>query len=349
MILLLSGAYYRTIIYGASIQPIFGYSVLSQPIFERWQNTFFLRMSSISSNIQGNRNAVPGASFKQQPQLQNNLQVSAKRLQCRYYCEKEFNQSVDSAQSVDINAKELSDSGCPAEIKGGIVPHHLIAGGMIASFFKTISAEQFEVVVVIAPNHKGTGVKTVHTGNWSWQTPFGILEADTDVVNSLIDSKIADINFDLLQDDHSIAGLVPYIKYYMPDSKIVPIMLHGNFGLQEAQKLGQNLHEKLEKEHKKSVIIASVDFSHYLPLEKAEQMDEISIKAIENRDINLIQHFNNDYMDSPPSIIALLSAMDASGAEYMKILGHSNSDRITCARSSETTSYFTVVFCSERN
>lgn len=229
-------------------------------------------------------------------------------------------------------------------IRGGIVPHHLLAGEMIASFFKTLSVEQPEIVVVIAPNHNGKGVKEVHTGSWSWQTPFGTLDAYEIIVDSLVESRIAATNFNLLEEDHSISALVPYIKYYMPCSKIVPILLHGSFGLKDAQKLGQNLQEKLEKENKNGLIIASVDFSHYLPLEKAEQMDEISIKAIENRDMNIIQHFNNDYMDSPTSIITLLSAMDTAGAEHMKVLDHSNSDIIVGSRSSETTSYFTVVF-----
>ena len=49
-------------------------------------------------------------------------------------------------------------------------------------------------------------------------------------------------------------------------------------------------------------------------------------------------------MDSPTSIITLLSAMDTAGAEHMKVLDHSNSDIIAGARSSETTSYFAVVF-----
>ncbi len=283
-----------------------------------------------------------------------NLSASREMLQCRYYNETEFMKSIYDAQSINISnsqSKKQSDVIIQPStvtnthiIKGGIVPHHLLAGNMIASFFKTVSAEQPEIIVVIAPNHTGKGVKEVHTGSWSWQTPFGTLEAYESIVSSLVESKIATTNFNLLEEDHSISALVPYIKYYMPDSKIVPILLHGSFGLKDAQKLGQNLQRKLEKENKKGLIIASVDFSHYLPLEQAEQMDEISIKAIENRDMNIIHQFNNDYMDSPPSIITLLSAMDTAGAEHMKVLDHSNSDIIAGSRSSETTSYFTVVF-----
>jgi len=335
--------------------------------------------SDLNSTLDSDSNLAnysDSSSLNQQSQPKNSLMVNGKMLQCRYYNELDFHQSVDNAESFgnaesinntksSYNAESSGSAESPdnvkasieptdigvensnidsIKIKGGIVPHHLLAGEMIASFFKTISVEQPEVIVMIAPNHKGTGVKAVHTGSWSWQTPFGVLDADEEIIKSLIDSNIADTNFDLLEEEHSIAGLVPYIKYYMPDSKIVPILLHGTYRLKDAQQLGQNLQNKLINENKKGLIIASVDFSHYLTLEKADEMDEVSIKAIKNRDISLIQNFNNDYIDSPPSIITLLSAMDTVGAAHMEILDHSNSDRITGAKSNETTSYFTVIF-----
>jgi len=292
-------------------------------------------------------------------QIGHYLRSKNEMLQCRYYNEKEFFRSVENSGTVDDStATAIMDTKMDASPKngnsmiyGGIVPHHLLAGDMIASFFQTIAVEKYDVVVVLAPNHKGIGKKSIHTGAWSWQTPFGILEADSDIVNSLVDSKLAGTNFELLEEDHSVSALVPYIKYYLPDSKIVPILLHGNLGMYETQRLGQYIYGQLENRHKKGIIIASFDFSHYLTLEEANKMDEISIKAIENRDYDMIQLFDNDYMDSPPSVITLLSAMDAAGAKYMKILGHSNSDLIIDAitgtkgpGSSETTSYFTAIF-----
>lgn len=272
------------------------------------------------------------------------IRVSEKMLHCKYFDEKDFQQSINAAEQTANNPNDnnlLEDGNV---FLGGIVPHHLLSSEMISSFFMTLSKEEPEIIVIIAPNHHGIGVKTVHTGSWSWQTPFGILETDKDIVNSLIDSKIADTNFDLLEQEHSISGLVPYVKYYMPESKIVPILLHGSYSLKEAQLLGQNIQKKLESENKRSLVIASVDFSHYLTLEQAEKMDEISIKSIENRDLHLIYSFNNDYLDSPPSLIALLSALDVNGPSPMKILDHSNSDIIAGTRNDETTSYFTVVF-----
>ena len=93
---------------------------------------------------------------------------------------------------IDINNKQSEKQAMqPAspilqvltQLKAELFPH-LLAGEMIASFFKTVSVEQPQIVVVIAPNHSGKGVKEVHTGSWGWQTPFGTLEAHESIINS---------------------------------------------------------------------------------------------------------------------------------------------------------------------
>ena len=95
---------------------------------------------------------------------------------------------------------------------------------------------------------------------------------------------------------------------------------------------------------KKCLFIASVDFSHYLSLEKSNEMDEITRRALEDRNIQQINCMNNDFMDSPASIITLLAAMDEVKAYNQKMLNHSNSAIIAGNGYDYTTSYFTYVF-----
>lgn len=300
-----------------------------------------LTVDSSVKNDQGVNNKVT-QDLAGKDYIKHGVVGSEEMLQCRFYNNIDFQQSVKNASNAR-NEYRLK----PSEdiiFKGGIVPHHLLAGDMIASFFEIISIEQPDIIIIIAPNHRGIGVKKIHTGVWDWQTPFGILETEESYVNSLLDSGMAAASFDLLEEDHSISALIPYVKYYFPESKIVPVLLHGTLGLKKAKQLGENFQTKIENEYIKSLIIASVDFSHYLPLEAADEMDDISIKTIKDRDTETINNFNNDNMDSPPSIIAVLSAMDAANAVNMDILEHNNSDRIIGSSSGETTSYFTIVF-----
>jgi len=280
------------------------------------------------------------------------------RIKCKFFNNKDFLAQANHAHTSDLidmqvwpaasnSSKSLSmpavsplDGGT---IIGGIVPHHLLAGAMISDFFKTIGAGKPDVVVVFAPNHKRTGFSLINTSSLDWETPFGILGADSSCQSILINALKAGESRNIMEDEYSISGLVPYIKYYMTDAKILPILLHGDYGQEKSQKLGAQLASSLRG--KKCIFLASVDFSHYLPVHKADNMDEITLAAIKENRISSIANMGNDNLDSPPSIMALLSAMNASGADGMKLIDHSNSSRIASGGENYTTSYFSIVFC----
>lgn len=258
---------------------------------------------------------------------------AAETIRCNFYNEKDFLASISQA-----------DEPIPPgrTIKGGIVPHHLLAGRMIASFFKVLAADPPELVVVLAPNHKRSGMTGLHTSALDWETPFGILEADRSAAASLEKVLKAADSRTIMEEEYSISGLVPYIKHYLPDAKLLPVLLHGDYGPEDSERLGSFLAESLQG--KKAVILASVDFSHYLPVDRADRMDEITLQALEGMDSEKISKMDNDNLDSPPSIITLLAAMEAMEAKDFKLLGHGNSSRITGSGADYTTSYFTAVF-----
>jgi MEMO1 family protein len=254
-------------------------------------------------------------------------------LACKFYTESDFIRSVQNAAPSGIDA---------GRIIGGIVPHHLLADSLIAPFFSALSAAKPEIVFIAGPNHKRIGRKKINTGSWDWQTPFGVLEADDDTVKRLADSCDAGEDFDLMEDEYSISGLIPYIKYYMRDAKVVPILLHGNLGIEDSKRLAGEIRNAAG--NKRWIIIGSIDFSHYLPTTAADRMDEITLKAIKTRDFEALNHMGNDNLDSPPTVMTLLEIMKGEGANEMKLLGHSNSARITGIDSDSTTSYFTLLF-----
>jgi len=255
------------------------------------------------------------------------------RLSCRYYDEAGFKISIEGGTGEDLPE---------GEIMGGIVPHHLLAARMIGDFFRKVSQSDPEVVVVIGPNHKGQGAKSVQTAGRDWDTPFGVLRADSGIIGSLLESRMAAENSGLMEEEHSISSLVPYIKYFMPHSKIVPILMTVTDRISGAEELGEFLARMARS--RKILFMASVDFSHYLPVEKADEMDEITQKALLERDIDRIRAMDNDHTDSPVSVITLLNVMDRLGAREQIILGHNNSARISATDPSSTTSYFTVIY-----
>ncbi len=261
------------------------------------------------------------------------IKEPARLLRCNFYNSKDFMNSIQEAKKYEFGEKL---------ILGGITPHHLLAGKLIASFFKGVAKSKPELVVMIAPNHKGVGVKNIQTGGWGWNTPFGVLQGDSESAKILLRSKLAGSNFNLLQEDHSIAGLIPYIKYYMPDARVLPILLHGSLDIDSAQRLGKDLKEMFEGE--RVVFIASVDFSHYLTMEEADKKDAETLDTLKSGNLQRLSMYGNDHLDSPQSIITLLSAIGSKGESKLEILEHSNADRITELKSDNTTSYFTIIY-----
>ena len=257
-------------------------------------------------------------------------------LGCSYYVDRDFKRSIEAAVPAD------GDNG---KIIGGIVPHHLLADTMISSFFASVSEAEPQVVFIVGPNHKRLGSSKIHTGSWNWQTPWGLLEADADKVKGLVESCPAAENFQLLEIEHSVSSLVPYIKYYMPQARIVPLVLHGNLGLEGSRELARKIGDAAGDS--KWIVIGSIDFSHYLMPEEADKMDNITLKAIESGDLKAISSMGNDNMDSPPSLMTVLEVVGNRGEYEMKVTGHSNSSRVTGVYSDNNTSYFTILFYSK--
>ena len=252
--------------------------------------------------------------------------------------------ATDSAGNNPTGSAGNNPTGSSGRIAGGITPHHLLAAEMIAGFFREFSDDPPKTIVVIGPNHKRRGFGGLQTSSSDWATPFGRLEADGEIVKMLVEKLGASENDSIMQDEHSISALVPYIRYYMPDVRIVPILLHGNYTSADSLQLGKLLGKIAADDPGSIAIVASVDFSHYLDADTAYKMDDITLEAIKNNDIPAISRMSNDNMDSPPSIITLLGAMGEAGAAGPEAAGHSNSSDIAGSGYDNTTSYFTMFF-----
>lgn len=302
--------------------------------------------AGISAGVHEAAGKVSGnASGNTSGQATANLPINADNaaagdiISCKYYNEKDFRASAEKA---DAQFSVQTNQNISGSIIGGIVPHHLLACDMIAEFFKKVSEAKPDTVVILAPNHNRSGGSAVSTGLWSWQTAFGKVDADTSFANYLVKNMGAGTNIDLLEEDHSVSALIPYIRYYMPDAKVVPVLLYGNYGMDKSMRLGKNICEQLNG--KKSLVLASVDFSHYLPPEKAEAMDNITFEAIKKMDFDSISLMGNDNLDSPPALMTFLACMKNSGAKAPELVSHGNSSKISGKWSSSTTSYFTIVY-----
>lgn len=256
---------------------------------------------------------------------------SQKNIECLYYNEEDF---------IKFNKFEIKQD--VGTIRGCIVPHHLLARDLIHEVFRNVSRNKYKTVILIGPDHESINMGKIHTTLKNWQTPMGILETDRELTTRLLNNGFVEENDEKMTIEHSISGIVPFIKYYMGDVKVVTLAMTKQTKPESIDKITKQLYELVNKDE--TLFIASVDFSHYLKLGEADAMDEISMEAIKNKDINKIMSFTNDNLDSPVSIVTMLKMMDLLGTENSYVLNRSNSDIISKMQTDETTSYITYLF-----
>jgi AmmeMemoRadiSam system protein B len=245
-----------------------------------------------------------------------------------FYNERDF---VDSLRAADAIAQPQG------RVAGGIIPHHLLAGHLIDAFFRGLATDPPATVVLIGPNHDKDGSARVLTSRLSWDTPYGAVEPDLGLIDSLVTAGLVSVQDPVLTTEHSVAGIMPAVQYYLPDARVVPLILSGDVAPVEAQRLAGALAERADGD---TVFVAAVDFSHYLVASEAARRDTFTLQALHTNDASVLFTLNDQYLDSPPSIAVLIETMRALGAGGFVLLEHTNSGELLNDLLVPTTSYF---------
>lgn len=231
----------------------------------------------------------------------------------------------------------------PPQVMGGIIPHHLLVPPLIAAFFEGLPKQKIKTVILIGPNHYNMDDANITTSKGVWKTVYGDLDPNNELVDKLVESKTVVVNEATFDTEHSIFGITTFIKRSLPNAKIVPIIFKSYVSKEEGNKLAEVINQNIDNE---TIVVASVDFSHYLSSTQADAFDEQSIEAIKS--FNLDKVFSLDgtkNFDSPPSLYTLLKIMQLKNATTSIVLQHTNSAKYTNELNiRETTSYFTIYF-----
>ena len=258
-------------------------------------------------------------------------------LDSKFYFEKQFTRSVESAATNDAVFPQ-------SRIRGGIIPHDVTQGQIIAHFFRELEKNPPKRIILVGPNHYERGGSMVLTTSTSWRSGAGTIHADRDAVRWLVDNHYAVEDDEVAVDEHSIAGITPYISNYLPEARVIPLMLKAEVRLNEIQSISRALDELVDDE---TVVIAAVDFSHYLTADEASRNDIVTEQALQTFDYKNMLSFGprfNDYMDSPGSIALLLYWLTSQGITKYELIEHTNSGILTGDMTSPVTSYFEVVY-----
>ncbi len=249
-----------------------------------------------------------------------------------YFSQKEFYEEAYKA------AKPNRNNISSGEIKGIIVNHHLLASSFIAEAFNTVATTAPITVLLISPNHFDAGRADVITSAKNWQTPYGVLEADTEQVNLLTASGLASVEESPFEQEHGVSGIVGFIKKSLPNSKVVPLIFKNRIKLPQIQSLVNSYVQPAEKN---VLVVGSFDFSHYLTSRGADFHDIENLSTVESFNFGSI--YNLD-IDSRPGLAFFLQLLQNSGNQNFHLLENSNSSKLAKQDVLETTSYITGYF-----
>ncbi len=210
----------------------------------------------------------------------------------------------------------------PRNIVGAVVPHAglVYSGPVAAHVYAALAHDGFpDTFVILGPNHNGIGAG-VATTDEDFETPFGVVNIDKDIVSKLkgvVNNDPVSHRF-----EHSIEVQLPFLQYIKKDIKIVPISM----GFQDYETAVE-----AAKAIKKAIfgrdvcIVASSDFSHYIPAEKARSLDAKVIDKILALDpkgvYNTVTSNDITMCGYGPVMTMLLSC----GGKQAKLLKYANS------------------------
>jgi len=248
------------------------------------------------------------------------------------YSQKDFFEKAFTA------APALAKSSTTGNILGILFNHHLLAPHFIAQAFNAVESDGPLTVVLLGPNHFGVGSGPILTSRESWQTPYGVLSSDIELVDSLIVSGLVKADEGPFENEHGIRNIVAFIKHSLPEAKVVPLIIKDNLPSQTADALAQFLADLPV-----DVLLAgSFDFSHYHDLETANLHDEKSLAVVKN--LSWADTLDLD-TDSGPGLRVFLEALSLRRALNFTLLEHSNSAIVARQlESTSTTSYITGYF-----
>jgi poly-gamma-glutamate synthesis protein (capsule biosynthesis protein) len=224
---------------------------------------------------------------------------------------------------------------------GLIVPHHLLVAPLIARGFKLASAHSYKRAILLFPDHFRQARSVFATTERSFETVSGRVSVDRQAVSALLKPDQLVERSDLFDKEHGIRAILPFLKHYMPKTRIVPIAVATRATKADADRLAERLLPLVDDD---TVIIQSTDFSHFLPFDKARQSDQQTLNVLASGDLEQIARLKMpDHVDSVMALYVHALLQAKLGSE-IQVVSSRNSNEYFDSYLEETTSYLTAVY-----
>ncbi len=235
----------------------------------------------------------------------------------------------------DISEYQIPNTKYHKNVKAIIVPHagYMYSGQTAACAFRQIKSNINKVIILGTAHHYSlTGACVIDYD--AYDSPLGKVNLSPEVKNLLKEENIACIPA-ADEREHSIEIEIPFLQRVLKDFSIIPVIVGridpGEFA---------SLLEKYSDD--KTLIVCSVDLSHFHSYNSAVKLDKYSLDSILNLNAEAI---NEAEIDSPWAVMSLIELAKRKNWKT-KLLDYKNSGDIIKDKSS-VVGYGAVAFYSD--
>ena len=214
------------------------------------------------------------------------------------------------------------------EAIGLVSPHagYIYSGAVAAAVISRVKFK--DTFVILGPNHTGRGKAFSIMSEGTWKTPLGDIGIDSELGKRILaSSSYLEEDHVAHQFEHSLEVQVPFLQYFKPDVRIVPMVIgHASGALYK--KIGSELANAVKESKKGIIILASSDMTHYEPHETARKKDSQAIEAILDLDedelLRRVDEFDISMCGYAP-VVSLISAAKELGAKKAELIKYQTS------------------------
>ncbi|MBL7960140.1 AmmeMemoRadiSam system protein B [bacterium] len=226
----------------------------------------------------------------------------------------------------NVTSKRVS-----GKVFGIVAPHagYMYSGYVAAEAYNQLADLSYDTVAVLAPSHRDyfQGA-SVYTGDY--MTPLGAVPVDKKTCDQLLRYapliKATEMGH---RDEHALEVQLPFLQVILKDFNLVPIVI-GTQDHETCFRLGEILGEVLQGTN--SLVVASSDLSHFYSQEKANRLDGLVVKDIENFDENkFFDDIQNRKCEAcgAGTIVSAIIAAKHMGATSSKVLSYHTSGEVS--------------------
>ncbi len=168
---------------------------------------------------------------------------------------------------IDLKAEKVGAVAC-------VSPHAgwMYSGKVAGEVYSRLT--NYDTYVIIGPNHTGFGTQASIYSTGSWQMPLGKIDIDEETAKNILEvSEFLKSDTDAHSREHCLEVQLPFIQYFNPGAKIIPIVLMID-KFEICQDISYALSQAIKKSSIKILIIASTDMTHYETQQYAKQQDQ---------------------------------------------------------------------------